>query len=48
VSVNLHKCHYARWYSHIRPRFQFGDCDFGRFYGMIVDWLGWTLEVHVE
>lgn len=42
MKIRLHRC---RWCFHVRPRFYFGECDFGRFHGMIVDWLGLTLEV---
>jgi len=45
MKIRLHRC---RWHFHVLPAFQVGECDFGRFRGMIVDWLGLTLEVSLE
>ena len=45
MKLNIHRC---RWYFHWFPEFQFGECDFGRFRGVIVDWLGMTFECGAE
>jgi hypothetical protein len=48
MKLRLHKCHYSRGLQNLRLRVQTGSCDFGRFWGMIVDWMWLTLEIDLE
>lgn len=43
MKVRLHRC---AWYFHLWPEVQIGSCDFGRYRGVSVDFLGLTLEIH--
>lgn len=45
MEFGLHRC---RWHFHIFPRLYVGSYDFNRGRGVLIDWLGWTLEVNVK
>ena len=48
VKLRLHRCYaYPNDWRHLLPRTQFGSCDFGRFKGMLIDWLWLTLEIEI-